>query len=397
MRGHRFFPHMIAGALAVAATLGAQAAPSFARGLPARGRAHLVVRDRAALVLARALRASLRARGMTVLAMAPARVGGRRGYVVTWVRGRTEGRVFVDAASGRVHPVGRRVRMRAGTAPVQGTALNAFLAALESTLAAQNGAPVTAQSEDNGAITVFSLDVGGQTVTVTVNTSGSSGSGAGSTGGGPTVSAPAVSLTAAADAAVATVSSLAIPSLAQPFALSARLYGWQGLGTSDGGDGGDGGFGFGNALFAGVPAYAVVVASSAGGSADVLESAQPASAAGTAGASPQLLAIDTMHGDFQGQGGAPAAPTVSLDQAVSAALGANAGAVPVDVELVDSLYGTAWRVTLVQADGSTAAVYVDASTGAVLSAGPGQGSDGNGGSGPQGSGSGQDNSGSSGD
>jgi uncharacterized membrane protein YkoI len=369
---------------------------------------HLRVRDRAALVLARALRASLAARGMTVLSMRPAREGGVAGYLVTWLRGSTEGHVFVDAKNGRVRPVGRRLHLKASsmsTQVQQGTPLATFLAALENTLAAQAGAPVTAQSEDNGAITVFSLNVGGQTITITVNTQAGTAQGGSATSSTPTptIQAPAVSMQDAVTAALGTVTSLAIPSLASPYAVAATLYGWPAIqggmasgdqsNQGDQGDQGDQGYGFGNSLFAGVPAYAVVVASAAGGRASVLESAQGATSGAGGAAAPQLLGIDTLHGDFQGSGqGAFVQPQTSLVAAVAAAVAADPGAIPL-AAMFGSDGNAVWQVTLLNADGSTSQLIVDDATGQVVSgagatSGQGAGSDQGGGSSSSDNGSG---------
>ncbi len=359
--------------LGLVAGMGGPTALAASGGAHARVRAsaRVHVRDHAAIMLAHALRRALRARGTVVMSMRAATRNGARGYVVVWARGRERGRLFVNARTG--HTV--RMRAQSASALQAGASLSAFLSALETTLQAEAGAPVSAQTEDNGAVMVFTLNIAGQTVTVTVNTAAQSTTGSTST---TTIQAPAVSMETAVDAALSTAGGLGMASLASPYAVAAELSGWQTLYAQGnggmGGSSGDQGPGLGLDLglnlgvhlgegmqgnFGG-PAYVVMVDSSQGGQASVVESSQLASG----GTAPQLLAIDARAGG-QGSTGM-AAPAVTLDTAVTAAAATDSGGIPVEAGLTQGQSGMAWQVLLLNQDGSLSEVTVDSTTGAVL-------------------------------
>jgi uncharacterized membrane protein YkoI len=351
-----------------------------------RASARVRVRDHAAIMLAYALTRALRARGTVVLSMRAATRHGARGYVVVWARGRERGRLFVNARTG--HTV--RMRAQSASALQAGASLSAFLSALETTLQAEAGAPVSAQTEDNGAVMVFTLNIAGQTVTVTVNTAGQS-----TTGPTTAIEAPSVSMETAVDAALSTAGGLGMASLAGPYAVAAELSGWRTLyAQGNGGIGGNwrdqgSGLGLDFGLNLGIhmgegmrrnfggPAYVVMVDSSQGGQASVVESSQLASGA----TAPDLLAIDA-HAGGQGSTGM-AAPAITLDTAVTAATATDSGGIPVEAGLSQGQNGMTWQVLLLNQDGSLSEVSVDATTGAVLGTST-QGTGGPSGQGPSG-------------
>lgn len=379
----RWVGALAASTLMVGLVVGTGATQAFAASarahtnMRASARAH--VRDHAAVVLARSLRRSLAARGTVVLSMRAATDRRMHGYVVTWARGHVRGRLFVDSRTGHA------VRMRAESAATTttGVSLSAFLSALETTLATEAGAPVSAQSEDNGAITVFTLDVGGQTITVTVNTGAQATGTTGTTGTttGTTTStlqAPQVSMEAAVDAALGTASSLGTASLASPYAVAAEFSGWQQVYAGAGGQAGDQGLGLdlGSNLSDQIqgslsqPAYVVVVNSAQGGQAAIVES----STYGLNANLPSLLGI-SLSGSSDGQA-VTAAPAVNLNTAVTAAMATDSGGIPVQAALSTGDSGSAtWQVELVNPDGSLSQITIDATTGAVVGQSSQAGSD----------------------
>lgn len=388
---------------------------AFAHSVHAKGRAHVSVRvkDHTAILLAKALRASLSLSGVHIVSMHKTHLGRAKGYMVTWTRAGREGRLFVNAKTGHAFRVGGAVKVRAAntttTTTTTGVTLSAFLTALETTLASEQGAPVSATTTNNGATTVFTLDIGGQTIAVTVDTgTQSTGTTTGTTGTTtpttPAIPAPAVSMESAVTAALGTAASLNLPSLTGAFAISATLNGWssptgmwgppgwsqgrghghgdRGRALDNGGPAGQGG------SFAGVPTYNVVLASTAGGEAQVVESAQAAASTTTStgttgtttttttGAAPQLLGIDTLQVGNPGPGFVMA-PAVTLDTAVTAAMATDAGAIPLSAQLTDQAGTGVWVVNLLNQTGATGQVMVNASTGQVMASpfamgGPGQ-------------------------
>lgn len=358
----RWLLHCLVGATLGATVVGGIGLPiSSAHSM--RGAAHAKasarIKDRTAVILADALRASLKAKGAVIVSMRRDNMGHQAGYLVTWARGRTEGRLFVNARTGRVRRMGALVALSARAQT--GASLPSFLASLESYIGTLAGQPVSAQTENNGALTVFTVNVSGQTITVTVNTSATSANTGGAT---MTIQAPPVSMEAATTAALGSVASLAIPTLAAPYAVSATLRGWSGLSASGDGSGwGD------QASASATPEYQIVVASGAGGSAFVDESAQGAASTAGGSAAPELLGIDTLiglGGDQSSIAMSAAAPAVTLDTAVTSALATDQGAIPVRARLRMDNGSAVWQVTLANQDGSYSIVSVDASTGAVL-------------------------------
>lgn len=367
----RWIGALAASTLTVGLAVGTGATQAFAASARAhtnmRASARVHVHDHAAVVLARALRRSLAARGTRVVSMRAATHGRMHGYLVTWARGHVRGRLFVDSRTGHA------VRMRAESAATTttGVSLSAFLSALETTLAAEAGAPVTAQSEDNGAIVVFTLNVGGQTITVTVNT-GAQTTGVTSTTNTTTstLQAPPVSMESAVNAAIGTTLALGTASFTSPYAVAAEFAGWQQVYGGAGAQAGDQGLGLdlGSNLSDQIqgslsqPAYVVVVNSAQGGQADVVESSTFGSSTSNL---PSLLGL-SLSGASDGQA-MTAAPAVTLNTAVTSAMATDSGGIPVKAELStgDSANAT-WQVELVNPDGSLSQITIDATTGAVI-------------------------------
>ncbi len=422
------------GAVAASAVLGAALAggvaspAAFAHGVGhghTQSRIKIHVHDQTAVRLAHALRASLRSGGVAIVSMRKAVRGRSEGYLVTWASKGREGRLFVNARTGHVARVGHPVRLSGGTSgqtATVGVSLSAFLTALETVLASEAGAPVTAQTTNNGSTIVFTLTINSQTVTVTVNigtpttgtTSGSSGTGSGNAGT-TTIAAPAVSMQAAIAAALNALPALNNPALTGAFAVSASLQNFggyqggdgqsswgQGVGSqsgagqsgdgqslpnaADSGDSGNGGNGSQGQISGAfsptaTPSYDIVLESASGMEADVVVSAMIA-----AGATAPTAVVEQLS-----QQQPASAPATTLAAAIQAALTTDSGGIPVQAQLDNQSNSPVWVVELLNADGSTGQVVVDATSGQVT-ASPFVGGQGDQGSqDSQGSQGGQDN------
>lgn len=394
----------IAAGAALGASLvaGISAPAAFAHGRHSHITTHARVKDATALVIARALRSAI-VHGAVIVSMRTTTLGGARGYVVTWARSGREGHLFINARTGRVHRIGAVIRARAAntTTTTTGVTLAAFLTALETTLANEAGAPVAAQSTNNGATTVFTINIGGQSVSVTVDTAAGATTGTTPTTP-PTITPPSVSMESAVTAALGSVSGLNIAALTAPFAVSASLSGWM-VGGPQGDQGNQGDHGAAAALLAGGPSYDIMVEGTGGGQARVIESA--GSTTSTAGATtttgtPALLGIDTMTGPAPEGGpgggpvaGVPSAPAVTLDTALTTAMASDQTAIALHIDLTNANGTIAWDALLLNQDGSTTDVLVDATTGQVLANSQTSAGNGSNGGNSQGNQNGQGNQG----
>lgn len=378
MKARQLTAMLAAGTLMVSvgsiSTLGA---PAFAHGQAhikasvkarVRARARMVIRDRMAIVLAKALARSLKSHGrdVAILAMHPMMVGRAHGYLVTYLKGHLEGHLFVNTHTGKVRDYGRMVcvRVRANTStPASGTStpassttsttstqttagvtLSAFLSALETTLSTESGSPVSAVVEDGGAVTVFTVSMAGQDVTVSVDTNQAATTTTSTASQPTTFAGPTITMEQAVTTAMTDVGNLSIQTLSSPFVTNVELGGWDGFGPGT------------------APVYAVELESAAGGSAYVLVD-------GTSGS---LLGIDTLGGapgqeDNQDAFGLMAqAPSVTAVDAITTAMSQDSAGVPVAAELRQNNSLPVWAVDLANADGTMTQVDVNASTGAVV-------------------------------
>lgn len=374
MKARRLPAALAAGALIMSSgSVAVLGVPAFAHGhartegkvsakARVRSRARVEIRDHVAVMLAKALAKTLgvKTHDVAILSMSPMAIGRNKGYLVTYLKGHMEGHLFVSTDTGKVRRYGHmvKVKVRAATStPASGTStsqtqstsatagvtLSAFLSALETTLASESGAPVTATVEDGGAVTVFTVSVSGQDISVSVDTNQAATTT--TTSSQPSFAGPSVSMETAVTTALDDLGALNIQSLANPFAVGVELGGWDGFGPGT------------------APVYAVSVASAAGGSAYVLVD-------GTSGA---LLGVDTLGGPAappaqdQGAFGLSAqAPTIAADTALATAMADDASGVPISAELTQSGSGPVWQVDLANANGTVTEVQVSASTGAVV-------------------------------
>jgi uncharacterized membrane protein YkoI len=408
--------------LAPVSGLAARAHAGHPAGVHASTRASV----KAHLAFLKRLKAALSGKGVQVVGMRAQTRGRAQGYLVQYLKGHTLHQLFINSRTGQVaHLSARPMSPRRAPAAVS---VSTFITALENVMTQLTGAPVVASVSDGGAVLTFTLTLSGQTVTVTVSTvtgqtttssgstgtsgSGSSSSGSSSSSSGTTppgsiqnpsstFSAPPISLTAAADTALNQVENMGA-SLSGSYVIGVKLHadGELQVGdqvqASDQGDQGDQGNGSNGTSDQGnsdqgnqgnLPNQALVYRVDLYtplGNATVDVNAQTGSVS--------QVQVPSDQGD-QGNLG-PTPPAVTVDQAVTTALGQDSGGFAVRAQLDQGDNGNlVWDILLMNPDGSVTEVQVDAQSGAVISTqggDNGQGQDGQGSQGNSGN-SGGDN------
>lgn len=331
-------------ALALTATVGsgptAAAGHSSSRSTSAKPHGHMS-QPRLVENLRHALHGSAH-----LVGLAKARHGDASGLIVSYLVGHSEHRMFMDAITGKTTPLAARPAPRRAPPSMS---VNSFLTALQAALSDVAGSPISAVVQNGGTAVAFTVNVGGQSLHITVSStsssdvsssSGSVGASASGTTSSASPSAPTVSFAAAASTALDALSS----------AQGAYIVG---ASLETNGDQGQ----------AAIWRFDVVTTA---GVAQVSVDAQAGTLVG--------LELSDDRGDLGDYSGAPSVDAVTAAGAASAS---DASGVMVEMKL-DSQDGGQefWDVQLANSDGSTTSLQVDATSGAVTTVGVSSSQDG---------------------